>query len=172
MRRITVVGMIILGLVAVPLIAAAKPAPEKKVEICHFDDDGIGHVINVSVKALPAHLAHEDYAIDGSNSVEGCGTEVPPTGTGTPAPTADFTSLSTCVDDFIGITCTLALDGNASTGQIDTYIWYVTGDQTSPRSAAGATAQIEGLPRGTYQIDLSVSGPGGSATTTGSVTIP
>ena len=41
MRRITVVGMIILGLVAMPLVVAAKPPPKDKVEICHFTGDGV-----------------------------------------------------------------------------------------------------------------------------------
>lgn len=32
-----------------------------KVDICHLDDEGNYITINVSVKALPAHLAHGDY---------------------------------------------------------------------------------------------------------------
>jgi hypothetical protein len=47
---------LLLGLVPIGSVAAA----DKKVDVCHVNGQGLYHLINVSVNALPAHLAHGD----------------------------------------------------------------------------------------------------------------
>jgi hypothetical protein len=55
--------MLAIGLLAVPLSHSAisakkKGAPPEKVAICHFPDDSeVGHVIEVSENAVPAHVS-------------------------------------------------------------------------------------------------------------------
>ena len=63
MRRIAVVGMVILAVVAMPVIAGAKAGDKPaKVTICHVPDDGgTPHFIEVNAKAVAAHEAHGDY---------------------------------------------------------------------------------------------------------------
>ncbi len=39
---------------------SAKPAPEKKVDICHIEGNGSYHLINVSTNAQQAHIDHGD----------------------------------------------------------------------------------------------------------------
>ena len=122
MRRITVIGMIILGLVALPLVAAAKSdkTPDK-IEICHVDDDGESRTIEVSEKAETAHLAHGD-------APEAC---AEPSTTEAPAVTAAFVGTVTCGEGFYELYCDLALDSDGSTGAIATYEWdYGTGVQS------------------------------------------
>ena len=51
------------------LIGVSVAAPAPKVDVCHLDDEGYYHQINVSQNALAAHLAHGDgqpAAADGS----------------------------------------------------------------------------------------------------------
>ena len=154
MRRITVIGMIILGLVALPLMAAAKPAPDKKVEICHVDEDGETRTIEVSKNAEAAHLAHSDEV---GPCVETETTELP-------AIEAAFTFTKDCSGGFFN--CVITVDAAASTGQIDTYAWAGPNGST----ATGVSATFGQLIPGTYTVTLAVSGPGG--TDTEAVTIP
>ena len=153
MRRITVVGMIILGLVAMPLIAAAKPAPEKKTEICHFNGEGVGHTIEVSKKAVTAHLAHGDSEGECTAS----GPIVVPI-----APIADFTwGEITC--DLPGLfppKCTVPLDASASTGDIDTYTWSYTGARVG--GGFGVNLKITDVSLGDLLVTLAVQGGGGT----------
>ena len=48
-------------------------APGQKVDVCHVDDDGNWHVINININALQAHLNHGDVLLedlDGDGYVE------------------------------------------------------------------------------------------------------
>jgi hypothetical protein len=44
---------------------ALSLSAEAKVSVCHKEDTGRGHVINISVNALKAHLAHGDSGVAG-----------------------------------------------------------------------------------------------------------
>lgn len=152
MRRITVIGMIILGLVALPLMAAAKSdkTPDK-IEICHVDDDGETRTIEVSEKAKTAHLNHGD--------VEGaCGEALP---ADLPALTASFiVSSIVCEPGFFGVPCTLDLDASGSQGAIS-YQWMYA-DGLWSGTASGPTPSIEGLRKGTtVAVSLTVTGEDG-----------
>jgi hypothetical protein len=64
------------GLVLAVVASAALTAPTQaawgKVDICHFGDEGAYHQINVSEKAIGAHLAHGDgFAGDAVPGAEG-----------------------------------------------------------------------------------------------------
>ena len=128
MRRITVIGMIILGLVALPLMAAAKSdkTPDK-VGICHIPEEGgEPHGIVISKKALSAHEAHGDLLGNCPDL-----TALPPVNT---APVADIDVLEDSFCYFLG--CSLFLDGTGSfddEGDSLSYSWTVTnsaGDET------------------------------------------
>ncbi len=54
--RIFIIVALLLGLVPMGSVAAA----DRKVDVCHINGQGLYHLINVSVNALPAHLAHGD----------------------------------------------------------------------------------------------------------------
>ncbi|MDH5373162.1 MAG: hypothetical protein OEX97_09485, partial [Acidimicrobiia bacterium] len=70
MRRITVVGMIILSLVAMPLVVSAKGGGDSKVIVCHFPDEGGDpHEITISDKALGAHVGDDKH--EGHGDLEG-----------------------------------------------------------------------------------------------------
>lgn len=45
---------------------SAKPAAEKKVDICHLEGNGSYHLVNVSTNAVQAHLDHGDGLLDNS----------------------------------------------------------------------------------------------------------
>ena len=157
MRRIPVVGMIILSLVAMPLVVAAAPATEKKTEICHVTGDGEGHVITVSVNAVDNHLTkHEDTMIDADHLAEDCGSQedveiVVPT----------LTASFTIVDDYcLSMTyCEVVVDASATEGDIETYIWLGTNlDYPSLKGATGKATTIGGLLPGNNVIRLDVKG--------------
>ena len=44
------------------------PEPEKggnyKINVCHREGNGSSHIINISIDAWPAHLAHGDVRLD------------------------------------------------------------------------------------------------------------
>ena len=44
------------------------PEPEKegnyKIDVCHREGNGSSHIINISIDAWPAHLAHGDVRLD------------------------------------------------------------------------------------------------------------
>lgn len=162
MRRITVIGMIIMGLVALPLVAAAGPAP--KVEICHQTGDGESHIIEVSTKAFEAHEAHGDWEVDEDNPAAACGGE--PDTTELPALTAEFTGSVTCGTGFFFMICDLALDSIGSSGDIASYEWtYATGDDAG--IAYGPTATFEDLTKGTTaEVTLTVTSTAGDSTST------
>jgi hypothetical protein len=157
MRRITVIGMIILGLVALPLMAAAKSdkTPDK-IEICHVDEDGETRTIEVSEKAEAAHLAHGDEA----------GPCADPTGAELPVLTAEFTGSVTCGTGFFFMICDLSLDSTGSSGDIASYEWtYATGDDAG--IAYGPTAKFEDLSKGTTaEVTLTVTSTAGDSTST------
>jgi hypothetical protein len=162
MRRITVIGMIILGLVALPLMAAAKSdkTPDK-IEICHVDEDGETRTIEVSEKAKAAHLKHGD-------ALEAC----PEASTTEPPVTASFVGAVTCGTGFYQLYCDLALDSGGSTGAIDTYEWaYATGAQSGVSDEPNPT--FLGLFKNTTaEVTLTVTSTGGaSASVTQSILI-
>jgi len=61
---------------------ATKPAPKAakapKVDVCHLDDEGGYHLINVSGNALSAHIAHGDGQPGDGTFDEACGLVVAP----------------------------------------------------------------------------------------------
>lgn len=124
MRRITVVGMIILGLVAVPLVVGAKAGDKPaKVAVCHIPDSGEPHEIVISEKALKAHVGDFDNEGHGDTLGE-CPdlAELPPANT---PPVASVTITSSCA-----LSCTFKFDGSASfddEGDALTYQWKITG---------------------------------------------
>jgi len=63
-----------LGVVGANRLAPAASAKGDKVDICHYDaDEGTYHVINVSTKALQAHLNHGDVlAADAHGTTTHC----------------------------------------------------------------------------------------------------
>ena len=139
MRRITVIGMIILGLVALPLVAAAKPeAKPAKIEICHSTGDG-SHTIEVAAKALDGHLGHGD--------TEGGCADVDTTEL--PALKASFVIVTIeCEEGFYGVPCTLKLDASGSEGAPAGYEWMYF-DGTAGGTAYGQMPSIENLRKGT-----------------------
>ena len=166
MRRITVIGMIILGLVALPLMAAAKsdntPA---KTQLCHMTGDGEAHVIEVSEKAEAAHVEHGDWVIDGDALAEACGIEVPepsqvPDEDPVIPPAANFVDDVISCGNFLNPYCSIVLDASGSTGAIDTYIWRLSGPTTI--DLEGPTHSLTKVLMGTYTVVLTVSGPDGT----------
>lgn len=143
MRRISIIGLIIAGLVAMPLIVAAAPGGEGKVAVCHIPDDGgAPHEIVVNAKALKAHQNHGD--------IEGACPDEEPTNT---APTAVI-GFSTIWCSFGG-TCEMELDGTGSSDPESdplTYVWTVNAVQVS----TDASFTFQGA-RGEYGITLTVS---------------
>ena len=177
MRRITVIGMIILGLVALPLMAAAKSdkAPDK-MEICHVDDDGETHVIEVSPNAVAAHYGHNDPEFTEGDIAQQCAALDSGVDAGDSAPpTAEIqVSESNCTPvTFFPLPtflCSLSLDGGASVGDIDSYTW-IGVHQETPFTTTGPSPIVENLRPGTYTIQLIVEGPGGTATSSMDVTL-
>ena len=51
---------------AISLLLAGSTATAKnvKVDVCHVEGNGSYHIINVSEKAVPAHLAHGDWLVE------------------------------------------------------------------------------------------------------------
>jgi len=153
MRRITVVGMIILSLVAMPLVVAAAPALKGKTEICHIAGNGDAQMIEISLNAVAAHEAHGD--------TETCSIDE----TTVPLEAAfTFTILvETC--SFFG--CEVELDASSSEGNIDSYFWVASNGE----NAVGANAKIM-LPNfATSTVTLAVDGPDGTATATQEIAI-
>jgi hypothetical protein len=142
--------------VALPLIAAATPAPDKKVEICHSTGDG-AQTIEVSMKAKAAHLAHGDEA---GLCPDTAGAELP-------VLTAEFVGSVTCGTGFFSMRCDLALDSSGSSGDIASYEWTyaITGDGTG--IAYGPTATFENLTKGTTaEVTLIVTSTAGDSIST------
>lgn len=59
MKRIAFLAVLLLIVGVIPFAMRAG-GPQPKVDICHFDGQGVGHVINVSENAKNAHLGHHD----------------------------------------------------------------------------------------------------------------
>ena len=161
MRRITVVGMIILGLVAMPLVAAARndPKPDKKVEICHVTGNGEAQLIEVNKNAFEAHEAHGDWEVDAEDSAEAC---VAPSGTTEiPELTAAFaTSNETCLAIF---NCTVDVDASESLGDIVKYIWSAPG-ASGIVGSEGMITTITGMAPGTHDVRLDIKDVNGDTT--------
>ena len=62
MKRVfTVCAIVALLLFATTLVTEkASAVPQGKLTICHFDEDGVGHTIQIAAAAWPAHEAHLD----------------------------------------------------------------------------------------------------------------
>ena len=150
MRRIAVVGMVILAVVALPVIAGAKAGDKPaKVTVCHLPDDGgAPHEIVVNEKALPAHIGHGD--------VEGNCDFAEPDPPENTAPTAVMTIDGSC-SDFYPV-CTFWADADGSIdpdGDELTYYWEITGPATA--SGSGPVIYMIDKPPGTYTVTLTVS---------------
>lgn len=153
MRRIAVVGMIILGLVALPLIAGAVPDGKAKELVCHMPDAGGGapHTIEISQKALQKHLDHGDLP----GTCEGLivDSEAPNN-----APTASFVVAEQSCDGFFIIVCSVTLDGSGSHDPDNdalTYSWFFSSGQPF-ESTTSQTLTVFSLEPGDYSFSLTV----------------
>ena len=142
MRRITVIGMIILGLVALPLVAAAAPALKGKTEICHMTGDGDLHTVEVSKNALQAHINHGDSkgACEEASVDEEAG--------------VDFTASGSCTSM---TSCTMDLQAIGAPSDTQTY-WWVAIHQYTGFTAGGIAPNVTDLWPGTYEIALYLDG--------------
>jgi hypothetical protein len=63
MNRKVVVAVLVLAMAAFGAVASLNAESEGKVDICHIPpgNPANAHTINVSVNAIPAHLAHGDF---------------------------------------------------------------------------------------------------------------
>ena len=147
MRRITVIGMIILGLVALPLMAAATPAPDKKVEICHSTGDGDFHTVEVSRNALQAHLDHGDPEGACDESV------------------ATFSATIGTACTFLG--CPVTLDATGLNGE-GPFIW----SGPNPVDGISATEVMILPPAQTSVVSLSFVGADGTILISRPITLP
>lgn len=57
-KLVRVIGILVLLIAAIPMVSVG--AAPGKVNVCHRTGNGSYHLINISTKALPAHLAHGD----------------------------------------------------------------------------------------------------------------
>jgi hypothetical protein len=149
MRRIAVVGMVILAVVALPLVVGAKAGDKPaKVTICHIPDAGEAHEIVVSERALEAHLGHGDPVGDCPSD-----SDLPPLNT---APVAVINVSASC-SYFTG--CALTLDGQDSFDDESDpliYAWVIIAPNGSETTSDWPALAISGDP-GTYQVSLTVS---------------
>lgn len=68
MRRLVVLALPVLGLVGLLASHGTVQARGEKQFICHVSDDSGAHIIEVSVNAVPAHLAnHGDCLINSTD---------------------------------------------------------------------------------------------------------
>ncbi|MDF1595786.1 MAG: hypothetical protein P1T08_06780 [Acidimicrobiia bacterium] len=147
MRRIAVVGMIISGLVALPLIAGAAAGGTNKVQVCHFPDGGGDpHEIVIAEKALKGHANHGDI-------VGACleRDSLPPVNT---PPVAVIAPI-----DCGAFSCDMVLDGTDSfddEGDPLTFAWTVVGTSNT-YSSSEAFWYINAPPADTYEVTLVVS---------------
>ncbi len=72
MKRLLILLCVVGLLAAIPLSHMAMAAPAAKVKICHITGTGfnsggkpvfVGHVVEVSASAVPAHCAHGDHNV-------------------------------------------------------------------------------------------------------------
>lgn len=72
--RRSVIGGMFGGALAITGLSRAAGKPAGKVDICHYDDEtGLFHLINVSMNAYDAHMAHGDAPVGAiGSSVEHC----------------------------------------------------------------------------------------------------
>jgi hypothetical protein len=117
-RRSVVRGIVGAGaaVAATRMVVPAGAAPQKKVDICHYDaDTGLYHRINVNGNALDAHLAHGDV-LPGQDIV--LGSVILPSTNPNPVDTgifvADGESVTVTITGLAGFCCDLLLDGNGS----------------------------------------------------------
>ena len=154
MRRIAVVGMVVLAVVAMPLVVGAKSGEKPaKLTVCHIPDDGgEPHEIVVNEKALPAHLGHDD--------VEGTCDFAEPDPVNSPPTAVITTVMNDCAGSMFGTQCTVLVDGLASSdpdGDPLSYDWVFSGPAGIGGSASGGEVLITGGAEGFYTFTLTVS---------------
>jgi hypothetical protein len=141
--------MIILGLVALPLIAGAAAGGTGKVQVCHFPDGGGDpHEIVIAEKALKGHANHGD--IDGT---------CPALDSLPPANTPPVAVVAPILPRCGMFACEISFDGSSSfdeEGDPLTFAWVVVGPTASFTSAAPAW-WISEVPQGVYDVTLVVS---------------
>ncbi len=54
----------LIATIALLLVSSTATAKKSKVEVCHQQGNGGYHIIDVSEKAVPAHLAHGDWLVE------------------------------------------------------------------------------------------------------------
>lgn len=167
MRRIAIVGMVILAMVALPLVVGAKPGNQPaKFAVCHIPDDGgEPHVITVSEKALAAHVGDEGH---GDILGDECPTEdeLPPANT---PPVAGIEASLECTTGLFRV-CTLVFSSSSFDAEQDplTFSWAIAGP-TGPFSSDSPEVTINQAPSGEYSATLTVSD--GEFTDTASMTV-
>ena len=151
MRRITVVGMIILSLVAMPLVVGARAGDKPaKMTVCHIPDSGEPHEIVISERALTAHQDHGDLEGDCPDLAS-----LPPANT---PPVADIAVIEVIPCNFFGCS-SLWLDGSGSfddEGDAMTFDWSVSDSFGLETTSSEASFGMSGPP-GDYAISLTVS---------------
>ncbi len=148
MRRIAIVGMILVSLVAVPLVAAA--APGEKSEVCHLQDDGEMKTLTVGGKALQAHLNHGD--------AEGACDEAPPAEE-PPAVEPLVATFSHAIEcgadpDDPFASCDVVVSASVSAEGSFTFVWSVDGVVFTHLGAEFAFPAFDGM---THLVTLQVS---------------
>ena len=58
-KLLSMIAILVLLLAALPVLSVGA-GPAEKVDVCHREGNGSFHLINVSAKAMPAHVAHGD----------------------------------------------------------------------------------------------------------------
>ncbi len=146
MRRIAIVGMILMSLVAMPLVAVAAPSP--KSEVCHIQDDGAMKTLTVGGKAAQAHLNHGDTA--------GACEEAPPVDEPADEPlVATFSSFVSCdTDPFAFGACDVVVTASVNAQGSLSYMWWVDGVVYTGYGAQLAFPTFDGM---THLIALQVA---------------
>jgi hypothetical protein len=63
-RRLLFTALVPAMVLVAATTASAVGSPQGKVDVCHRTGNGSFHQINISMNALPAHLAHGDVETD------------------------------------------------------------------------------------------------------------
>lgn len=63
-RRLLLTALVPAMVLVAATTASAVGSPQGKVDVCHRTGNGGFHEINISMNALPAHLAHGDVQPD------------------------------------------------------------------------------------------------------------
>ena len=157
MRRITVVGMIILSLVAMPLVVSAKGGGDSKVIVCHFPNEGGDpHEITISDKAFGAHVGDDKH--EGHGDLEGDCPDLDALPPVNMPPIAVIQFTSNC-SPLIG-TCVPLIDGTGSYDEYPealTFSWTIEGPSGTSTSMYPVVGGLSSHIGDTFTVTLAVS---------------